>query len=56
MITPQLVMITSQRVNLTLPLIVGGQQTLESVSQLLVETVASVECGCKVGIHPVCLI
>ena len=52
----QLVVVSSQGLNLTLAIIVSGQQSLQSVSQLGVETVPGIEGGSKIVLHDVCLV
>ena len=52
----QLVVVSSQGLNLTLAIIVSGQQSLQSVSQLGVETVPGIEGGSKIVLHYVCLV
>ena len=55
-VTLQLVVVPPQSINLTLTLVVGGEEALQSVSQLGVETVPGIEGGGKVILHYVCLV
>ena len=55
MVALQLLMVPSQAINLTLALVVSSQESLESVSQLSVETVPGIEGGSKIVLHDVCL-
>ena len=52
----QLFVVSPQTLNLTLALIVGSQEALESVPQLGVETAPGIEGGSEIVLHYVCLV